>query len=338
MIDFNEDRDVAPAHENAALSRVLHVFDCNWHGIRAATSCLPGGKLGISHKEPPTGDEIRHIQGLIFHHGFRAICYQGYSECADSLAAILHKDFGSDIRQYVVSHVAAPQFEHVFEMQMLRRIYDKLEKGVLVRAGSVKPDFHEFLDKTWRHCIFNLPPNVEKMRLALPEREFGTVFIPVENTWRKNLYTQIIAAHASKDVDRIIVVNWPSHLEELLPLHKVQMIGFQTLPGLLAHMRLSEIACNVSLTECQPMTQLEALVMGTPALVNRLNVPVFSRHALSELTEVDAPDDPGVIRSKLDDLLEYSRREPQALSEMIADFLRMRTAAGLNSYCEFLEV
>src|ERR1700737_3389141 len=87
---FNEDRDLIVAHEDTAMQKALHVFDRHWHGIRSATACLPGGKLGISHRDELTGDELRHIEGLIFKHGFTVICFQGYSERADLLAEVLH--------------------------------------------------------------------------------------------------------------------------------------------------------------------------------------------------------------------------------------------------------
>jgi hypothetical protein len=338
MILFNDDKDVITAHADDAMNGVLHVFDRHWHGIRAATASLPGGKLGISHKEALTGQEIRHIEGLIFKYGFKVVCFQGYSEHADNLAAVLHRDFGSDLRLYVVTHVTTAQFEHAFEMHMLKRIYDRVASGTFARAGSVKPNFHEFLDKTWARCVVNIPPNLSRMRLALPERERGTVFIPVENTWRKNLYTQVIAAQKSRIVERIVMVNSPSHLDQLMVLDKIHLIGFQSLAGLLAYMRLAEVVCNGSFSECQPMTQLEALAVGTPTLVNRLRLPVFSEHPLAKLTEVDASDDPGHLRDKLDILLDEWRRDPDGLAGMISDFVTLRLKAGLDSYHEFLEL
>ncbi len=337
-ITFNEDRDVIAANRDAAMGRVLHVFDRHWHGIRAATGCLPGGKLAISHKTGLVGDELRHIEGLIFKCGFEAVCFQGYSETADKLAEVLHDAFGSDLRQYAVTHVTTSQFEHAFEMHMLKRIYDKVQRGILRRAGSVKPDFQHFHELAWPKCVLNLPPNLERMRLALPEREPETVFIPVENTWRKNLYTQVIAAQGSDMVSSIIVVNWPTHLDGLLPLGKLRMIRFQALSGLLAHMRLSQAVCNLSFSECQPMTQLESLAVGTPALVNKLRLPGFSDHPLSQLTEVDVMDGPGYLREKLETVLGEWRRDPKGLGEMIADFLQLRIKAGIQSYHEFLEL
>ena len=335
---FNEDRDVVVAHHDSSLDSVLHIFDQHWHGIRSATAGLPGGKLGISHQRDLTGEDIRHIEGLIFKHGFKVVCFQGFSEKADVLASILHNDFGRDLRLYAVTHVTTSQFEHTFEMNMLTRIYDKVGKGVLTRAGSVKPNFHLFHPRTWRNCIINIPPDISSLRMSEAAHEPGTVFIPVENTWRKNLYTQVIAAHGSSDVDRIMLINWPSHLDQILPLNKLHLIGFQPLRGLLTHMGLSEVVMNVTLSECQPMTQLEALTVGTPTLTGPLRLPGFSDHPLGQLTEVSEVDDPGLLRKKLNAVLKEWRSDAGGLLAMTSDFLKLRTAAGLNSYREFLQL
>lgn len=337
-IVFNEDRDIVVAHHDVKLDSVLHVFDQHWHGIRSATACLPGGKLGISHLHELGGEETRHIVGLIFKHGFKAVCFQGYSEQADRLAASLYRDFGSDLRLCVVTHVTTSQFEHTFEMNMLGRIYDRLGKGVLWRAGSVKPNFHLFHNRTWHACIFNMPPDISRLGLLGSRREPGTVFIPVENTWRKNLYTQVIAAHGSDEVDRIMLVNWPSQLDEIFSLDKLNLLGFQPLRGLLHCMGLSEIVMNVTLSECQPMTQLEALTVGTPTMTGPLRLPGFSDHPLGRLTEVTELDDPGLLRARLEALLFEWRTNARGLEEMMSDFRRLRIQACVDSYREFLQL
>jgi hypothetical protein len=333
---FNEGRDTAVAHRDQALESVLHVMDRDWHGIRSATAALPGGKLAASHLNPLTPEETRLVIRTIRDHGYRAVCFQGYSPTTDRLAEDLHRAFGPGLGLFVVTHVTTSQFEHHFEMEMLERIHTRLEEGILVRVGSVKPDFHHFLQKTWPKCVLNVPPDLSRLIVALPRRETGTVFIPVENNWRKNLYTQVIAAQGSEKVRRICLVNWPNHLERLVDLDKVQLVGFQSLPGLLAHMRLAQVVANVSFSECQPMTQLEALAVGTPALVGPLRLPDFSTHPLSALCEIPDFDDPGILRGRLELIIDEWTRDPEGLSEMISDFLKLRAAAGLSRYREFL--
>jgi len=337
-IIFNEDRDTIVAHSDPTMSPVLHVLDRHWHGIRSATACLPGGKLAISHKNALTREETGFVDRLIREHAYQVVCFQGYSKTADSLVEHLHREFGSELRLYVVTHVTTSQFEHHFEIAMLDRIHDRVASGVVARTASVKPNFHLFHEKTWPQCVVNIPPDLSRLIVALPKREPGNVFIPVENTWRKNLYTQVIAAQGSEKVRRICLVNWPTYLERLMIIDKAQLVGFQPLPGLLAYMRLAQLVANVSFSECQPMTQLEALAVGTPAIVGPLRLPVFSSHPLSELCEVAELDDPGLLRRRFDMVLDEWSRDPVGLSEMISDFVKLRTAAGLASYKEFLEL
>src|SRR5205085_11004788 len=127
----------------------------------------------------------------IFKFGFTKIVYQGYSEAADSLIEVLGRNLGSAIQQYVVTHVTTSQFEHHFEMHMLRRMADRLKLGQLHRLGSVKPNFSDFLPTVWPKCIINLPPNTDALIRATPQRDTGVVLLPLENTWRKNLYTNV---------------------------------------------------------------------------------------------------------------------------------------------------
>jgi hypothetical protein len=335
---LNEERDTIVAHTDPGMRSVLHVLDRDWHGIRSATACLPGGKLGISHKNDITPEELTQIDRLILDGGYRVLCFQGYSETADRLVDHLHGKFGSDLRLCAVTHVTTSQFEYHFELGMLERIHARVDSGVIARAGSVKPNFHLFHEKTWPQCVVNIPPDLSRLIVALPKREPGNVFIPVENTWRKNLYTQVIAAQGSEKVRRICLVNWPTYLERLMIVDKAQLVGFQPLPGLLAYMRLAQLVTNVSFSECQPMTQLEALAVGTPAMVGPLRLPVFSGHPLSELCEVAEIDDPGLLRRRFDLVLDEWTRDPTGLSQMISDFVSLRTAAGLASYKEFLEL
>lgn len=337
-IMFDEERDTILAHPDQALGGVLHVMDRDWHGIRSATAALPGGKLTVSYKNLLNAEETRLVLRRIRDRGYRAVCFQGYSSTADRLLEDVRREFGPGLPLFAVTHVTTSQFEHHFEMEMLERIHERLRSGLLARVGSVKPGFHHFLASTWPQCIVNIPPDLSRLILALPNRETGTVFIPVENTWRKNLYTQVIAAHGSEKVRRLCLVTWPNHLERVMVLDKAQLVGFQSLPGLLAHMRLAQVVANVSFSECQPMTQLEALAVGTPTLVGPLRLPGFTSHPLSALCEVSDLDDPGSLRGRLETVLDEWTRDPAGLSEMISDFLKLRTAAGLSRYREFLEI
>ena len=333
---FGADRDIQVAHAHPAFDGVMHVYDRHWHGIRSATGCLPGRKLGISHKKHLDGSELRHIEGLIYKWGIRTICYQGYSDTADELVKIIHESLGNDIRQYCITHVTSVQFENHFEMHMLAKMTARLREGKLRGLGSVKPGFNSVCPPFWSGTIVNLPP---AMKRSIPTlRAPDTVLIPLENSWRKNLYTNVLAAYAVPEVARILTVNLPSFLDEVSQSMKLRVIGFQAPQVLLGYMASSGLVMNVTLAECQPMSQLEALAVGTPCLTGPLGLAGFSDHPLGKLTEVAVLDNPAEISPYISTIMRLWKSDPDQLAEMIADFLEMRVAAGINSYREFLEI
>lgn len=335
-ISFNDPRDLRLSHEHDQLRNVLHIFDADWHGIRSATGCLPGHKLAITHKRKLMGDEIRHIEGLIVRHGIRAICYQGYSHTADDLVTILSRTFSGYCRQYAVTHVTSAQFEHMFEMDMLSLMAARKREGMLRNLGSVKPDFHFVCPSFSPILLVNLAPRLQRTPRVL--RVPTSAFVPVENTWRKNLYTSILALERADAIERIFTVNEPSKLETVTPLKKVELVGYQSKVNLLGYMASCGLVMNTTLAECQPMTQLEALAVGTPTLTGPLLLGELSEHPLGKLTEMHSLDNPRELVEPVERIVSIWKNDPSEINEMIADNLALRRKLSFDSYLEFLEL
>ncbi|MEO8881818.1 MAG: hypothetical protein ABI377_00075 [Devosia sp.] len=335
-IIFGSDRDTRVAHQDPAFDGVLHVFDRHWHGIRSATGSLPGRKLAVSHKKNLDGGELRHVEGLICKWGIHTICYQGYSNTTNDLVDIIHGSFSGDIKQFCITHVTSTQFDNHFEMHMLAKMSARLRENKLRRLGSVKPGFASVCPAFWGGTIINLPPAIKRSVASL--RSHDTVLIPLENSWRKNLYTNVLAADAVPEVARILLVNQPSFLDEVTQSLKQRVIGFQAPGALLGYMASSALVMNVTLAECQPMSQVEAVAVGTPCLTGPLGLPGFSDHPLGRLTEVAILDNPAEITPKISTIMRLWRSDPTELADMIADFKAKRIAAGLASYRDFLEL
>ena len=334
---FNAKSDICRAQEASDFDGVLHIFDANWHGIRSATSCLPGKKLAISHKNTPSGDGYRHIIGIIFKFGIHSICYQGFSEVAAEVAEVIYQNFGTDVAQYVITHVATSQFEHHFEMHMLKKMIEQKNKGIFRKLGSVKPDFAKAIPDFHPKTIINIPPK-SNLNHNLNIRSPENILVPLENTWRKNLYTNILAALYEPQVKRIYTVNQPTHLELIADPRKITVIGFQTPAALLQHMASCGLVLNVTLVECQPMTQIEANAVGTPCLTGPLAIKKLSEHPLAQICEIPFLDNSYLIRERISQIMHIWQQEPTELTDMIEDYNRLRLDLGLESYREFLEL
>ncbi len=333
-ITFDSERDIAYAHSHPALDDVMHIVHAAWHGIRSATGALPGHKLTIPHEGDLDGNAVRHILGLISHHDIRTICFQGYSGLADWLARDIKKHFGSDVRIHVITHVTSTQFENHFEMQMQEKIATLLRLGILRAHGSVKADFDSVAPGCWSRTLINAAPRIGD-GFVTPAFDPDCVFIPLENTWRKNLYTNILAANAVPQVRRIYTVNWPSMLETVADLSKVKLIGYKRGLDLYATMASCSVMIAATLAECQPMTELEGLAVGTPSVSGPLLLKEFDDDPLTKLSRVPAVDNPRAIAKVVDRLMSIRRSSPAEVAEMIDAHLKNRLDLCFESYGEF---
>lgn len=333
---FDAPRDLAFTHEVPGFDRMLHVFNDSWHGIRAASGYAPGHKLAISEKEGLDAEAIRHVIGLVTAHGIDRVVFQGYSEVAHALAEALHDWFGEAVPLYAVTHVTSTQFENIFEIRMQALLREALAAGTLRRLGSVKPDFAHVVEEYWPGTILNFGPNLGET-LGPLRKAPGEVFIPIENSWRKNLYTNMLAALRSDLVTHVHTVNFPSGLETLVDVSKLSLVPFRKGVSLFATMASVEAQMNVALAECQPMTQLEALAVGTPCLTPPLRLGEFDDDPLTALCEVVELDNPRYVRARLERVLTMQRDDPAAMAQMIEAHVQRRHALAAQRYGEFLE-
>lgn len=341
-LQFNLERDVEYAHADPRFEKVLHIFDANWHGIRSASGATPGHKLAIDHRKSLEELDYRYLYGLIYNYGIDRVIFQGYSQVASSVCMALKREFGNKIQCHVITHVTTAQFEHYFEIEMLKLIRSQIDSGYIDRHGSVKPDFSKFLKWVWPGTIYNYFPNVPDV--ALPRSsgripDFAghrTVFVSLENTFRKNLYTNIVAAAMSELVERIYSVNEPSGLAELVPYHKLRVIGFQNRAAMFKILERCDLALNVTFAECQPMTQLEAVAVGTPCLTGDLQLEELADLELTKLLTVSACDNPRVLAERIDRVLTMRRDETDRLQNAIHEHKERLLQLASSRYLSFL--
>ncbi|MCJ9430764.1 glycosyltransferase [Kordiimonas marina] len=322
------------------LSDVLHVCRADWHGILSATMALPGHKLLLAPEgaEPAVQDEAapdalcQDLEDL----GIRAVCFQGFSQQADSLARALRRQFGASLPMAAVSHVTTTQFQAPFEIRMQAALRKAQADGVLTRLGSVKPGFSMVMPEVWHETLINFCPVMPMP--APPPSTTGDVLVPVENHWRKGLYTNLIAALRTPEVQRIHSINTPTHLDLLGDLGRVHVTGFLDRPALYALMARVDMVMNVSLAECQPMTQLEAFALGRPCLTGPLGLSEFADDEIIERCTVSLVDTPTEAGQKLSELMSLWARDGAYVQALISDHMTRRHALAEQRYMEFLEL
>jgi len=335
--DFNAARDVQFAQSFDGFERVLHIFNSDWHGVRAASAYAPGHKIAISEKKGLDGEAIRHVFGIISKYKINRIVFQAYSHVASNLCESIHRHLGGAVQIFVVTHVTSTQFENIFEMEMQALLLQQHSMGIIKRLGSVKPRFNDVIPAYWPSTILNFSPNIGDLASQMSTVE-GTAFVPIENSWRKNLYTNMLAVHNCEAISTVFSVNFPTGLEKIRTMDKLSLTSFKHGADLFGFMASTEVLMNVTLAECQPMTQLEALSVGTPCLTAPLRLIEFEDDPLLQLTEVEALDSPHFLTRALDKVISVGRQEDVELQQMIDAHLERRNLFAALSYAEFLSL
>ncbi len=323
------------AHRIAGFERVLHVAHHEWHGIRQATAYCPGHKLLIpadgALEEADKAQIAEEIQAL----GITHVVFQGYSENADQLLLSLKSRFGAGLRCHAITHVTTAQFEHHFEMVMQARLLIRLRMGSLQGLASVKPDFGAVFENYWPGLIVNFAPDLPSQGSRQPP-DLRSVYAPLDAGWRKNMYTNVLGALTAGNIEQVKTANFPNGLESLVNLDRLRLVGYLRGRDLFEEMARSSLVLLATLAECQPMTQLESLAVGTPAMTGPLAIREFDDDPLIRLCTTPHLDNPALLARDIERLVAARHDDPPAMQEMITSHLARRHALAAQRYADFL--
>lgn len=333
---FDSPQMLRTSHHAEGFGKLLHIAHHEWHGIRQATAYSPGHKLLIPAHEAINEHEKRVIADTIARMGVQRICFQGYSDNADALLLYLRSVLGPSVKYFVVSHVTTAQFDHHFEMSVIARLLNRLKFGVIDGIASVKPGFGTAIAGFWKGTIINYAPKIEMPVGRRSDRV--EVYAPLDVGWRKNLFTNIMAASLASNVDTVKTANFPNGLENIYDLRKLRLVGYLRGRDLLDEMARSSLTLIATLAECQPMTQLESFAVGTPALTGPLTVSEFAGDPLIELCTTTNLDNPALLAKDIEKIVDVVRQDAKGMEQMISRHLEQRHKIASENYAEFLEL
>ncbi|BDL41099.1 hypothetical protein [Methylorubrum sp. GM97] len=337
VLSLDAPRETTNAHVDMRFRHVAHLFHLEWHGIRSATSCLPGHKIGITADRNLDGDTLRRLIGFIYENNIKHVICQGYSLNADLAIRAMNANFKSNINLHVISHLTSTQFENYFEVEMQKYILKALQDKIVRKIASVKPNFNSVISQYWPKLIINCTPALRGM-YRHSSADPGYAFVPLENTIRKNLYTNILAALDTDMISEVLTVNDPSGLGNIRDLQKCRTIGFQRGRQLLERMADASVVMNCTLAECQPMTQLEALAVGTPCMTGRLGIEELNDHPLTKMTEVEIVDNPAHITKQVEALITTRRGDPENFDALLKGYVEFRNGLAIDRLADFVGI
>lgn len=334
-VEFDSIRMTRHMHHAPGFEKVLHVAHKEWHGIRQATAYGPGRKALIPADSKIGFPEFDALQAAIEREGVDTLVFQGFSFNSDEVLKHIRARFGPDLKIFAITHVTTSQFEHHFEVHMQERLLNRRRYGMIDGLASVKPGFHNVFGDYWKGTILNYAPNLPMDSFPSDSKRVE-IYSPLNGDWRKNVYTNVIAAMMARNVDLVKTAHYPNELDRILSVEKLRVLGFLHGDDLLAEMANSALVLMATLAECQPMTQLEALAVGTPSLTGPLQIDEFAGDPLSALCTSDKLDNPGLLSKDIERLVDARLSDPDGMREMIADHLAKRHRLANQHYADFL--
>lgn len=333
--EWQASRDVLYANNDPGFDRVCHVFHNDWMGIRSAVGALPGKKLSIPSTKSLAIREIEALLSKFAASKIEKIVLHGISDGMYSLSRALSANgFGE---QYLVWHGTTAQWVWDDERRYAQMAIKMAREGRIKRFSAIRRGLGPIVgERNFAPQLVNMPPRLER-RIAprrSPHSKDFTVLAPSWNDLRKNLATNVLAAHTLESIASIYVIAKDFQLPTWLST-KVQKIGYQDHASMLELMAAMDLVLNVTTIDCHPMVDLEALAVGTPSVRGPLFLDGLEDHPYARLTSVENPlsveDVARCIKTVLD-------RESSELLGLMSDYKERLCDLSNQRYREFLAI
>jgi SAM-dependent methyltransferase len=332
--EWNQPRDTEFAHSSEVFTPVCHVFHMEWFGIRAAAGSLPGHKLGISADRPLSAASIERIIALLKGHKVSRLVMHGFSPAMEGFIRAM-KAAGFD-QLYLVWHGAAAMWVFEGERQLAQSALRLVHRGIIRRMQGMRRGMDGIIGpRAFSPQLLNVVPNLASSSLKKAGKPSQIiVFSPSWNLLHKNLITNLLAAQVNPEVtefwsmakDLSLGRGLSTKLKVLSPRHGRDM---------LETMRQADIVANVSIIDCHPMVDQEALAVGTPCLRGPLFLDALEDHAYVRATQVTNPLSIDDISDTISRVLHIGRSE---MAGMMADYALEVRKISFARYAEFLEL
>ncbi|HET9449440.1 MAG TPA: glycosyltransferase, partial [Aggregicoccus sp.] len=334
---FDSPLDTRWAQVDGELGRVVHVFHQEWFGIRAAAGFTPGHKLALPAQRVLSRADVQRAVKYCGDTLARAVVVHSYSANIHKFVVALRKVMGKAVRIAAVWHGSTAQFQVEGEMEAFGSLLDLRSRGTLDALACVKPDMHAISPLLFRGTLLNLPPRVtesEQRPEAAPPT--GAAFIPTPNDWRKNFYTNLYACEGAARLREVYVTATFKELAAARLSKQVHSMQRPDRAEVFSLVRRSDVVLNASLSECQPMTAVEALALRVPCITGPLGLGALDGHPLQQLLQVRQVDSVLAVRDRIEQVLSLHERAPAELRQMMESYEQELCSRALSAYKEFV--
>ncbi|GMQ94848.1 MAG: hypothetical protein BMS9Abin12_2358 [Acidimicrobiia bacterium] len=300
---------------------VLQVCHPDWRGVRASARAFRDPVFEARDLSTVIG-RVADITEA----GVETVVIQGWPPNAAAFATALS---ASGMRVLAVFHSSPAQHgvdggeaEAVNEMLELHR------SGVVSGVATIKAGVAGSL-RSLGYDVAHIGNRVPKLGTIAPAPvvEGTNVGIFLYPMWRKNVTTQILAAHS---------LGWrPFVMDDpcvpYLSRNDLTICGELPREEFLTIQAAMDLTLNVTLSECHPIQPMESYRLGVPCLISRTSDLFIEDPGLYELTTVDQTDNPDAIADGARRLL-ANRAEVVPRANAVLDAIDRRSAGQWRTF------
>jgi glycosyltransferase involved in cell wall biosynthesis len=275
----------------------------------------------------------RKVARVIGNLGPKKVLLSGYPLGYELLAEELRQNF-PEIRVFAYIHSSFTWLGidiYQAENPVLERIINLSKEGVIEKVGFCKRDLAEYFKEQGVNSFFVMnrfeipkkafkPLSQEKIKIGV----FG------HSWWHRNILNQVIAA--------LMIPNSEIHVNEIgdfdfVDEKRVVVHGF--LPKAEFNKVMAEMDLNlyVSFTDCFPMTLIESMELGIPAIASDTSDVYSFDKKIKDRLVVSTIDGPLGIKEKIEEVI----KDYDQIQKMITDYLPLLKEKVEKSISDFLK-
>lgn len=293
--------------------RVLHLVLAAPGGVRSAAAYAPGHKLIVDSEKALSPLAEKQICSAVAPLNPDVVVCHSFSPALASLARSLSAE---GLRCVGIWHGATSQFYYDPERDAFQAMVAARREGVLRRMFAVKPGLHLASSAIEQEPFINFVPRSTPHPRGIGLK--GAALVPAPISWVKNFHSNVLAAAADKRLNRIwVTTECADHFDpEISPRIKLSVAPSRA--ELFALLSKVDVVMNASLSECQPMTALEAMAHGVPCIYPATGLKAFDAHPYARVVSCSGSESLERIAQVLTRVLDLS--SSGELTPLLQDF------------------
>lgn len=312
------------------------VFHNNeWMGVTSATKELFNNTVDCG--EIYRKSDVQKICNAIICTSVKQVVFSSFAKGYKDLAICLKKK-NSSLMLKTYWHGSHSQILDSYGFPRNLEIIELHKKGIIDVMGTCKESLLNFYLKEGYKAKFitnKVSTNIKPLTKKKNEEVRIGLYAAKCDDWRKNMFTQIVAASF---IDNAVIDMVPLN-DEAIAFAKLVGVKIEGIPNslrreeLIKRVSANDVNLYVTFSECAPMLPLESLEMGVPCITGN-NHHYFKDSELEKYLVVNNEENPDEISEKIKKCISCK----DEVSKLYSKFSKNNLEQAKKDVKEFLEM